>query len=226
PARHHHVRLDQPDDAFRVARFMANRAVGVVMSGGGVRAFAHASVLRALREAGVAVDFLGGVSVGTLAPATFAMGFTHDEIVKAVRDIIVAPGRPLKPYTLPVISLFSTRTGERALRAVFGDMGIEDLWINYFCVASDITRGELRVLREGPVWWATRASGAFPGLFPPVPDGGNLLVDGGLFRNLPVDVMRDLCPGPVIASDVAKERGLKVDASLIAAPGPLRFLWD
>jgi CRP-like cAMP-binding protein/predicted acylesterase/phospholipase RssA len=226
PVRHHHVRLDHPDDAFRVARFMAHRAVGVVMSGGGVRAFAHASILRVLRERGVAIDFLGGVSVGTLAPATFAMGFTHEEVVRALRAIIVAPGQPVKPYTLPVVSLFSTRRGERALQGVFGDTGIEDLWINYFCVASDITRGELRVLREGPVWRAMRASGAFPGLFPPIPDGGNVLVDGGLFRNLPVDVMRDLCPGPVIASDVSKERELEVDPALTTSPHPLRVLWD
>jgi predicted acylesterase/phospholipase RssA/CRP-like cAMP-binding protein len=225
PVRHHHVRLDRPDDTARIARFLTGRAVGIVFSGGGARGYAHAGVLRALREERIAIDFVGGVSMGSMPAATHAMGFGDDELMNAFRKVFVYPNRPTKPYTLPVLSVFGMARAEKALQAVFGQTRIEDLWVNYFCVATDITSAQVKVFREGLLWRAMRASGSFPGLFPPVPEGGHLLVDGGLFTNLPVDLMQKLCPGPVIASDVSKDMEMAVDPALTAAPRLRDILW-
>lgn len=222
-ARHHHVRLDRDEDARRVARFVAGTAVGLVLGGGGARGLAHAGVQRALAEAGVPIDMVGGTSMGAMVGACIALGFGPGETLGFLRTLWLEE-RLASHYTLPLISVFSPTRGERALRRLWGETHIEDLWIEYFAAASNITRGVLQPLRSGPLWLAVRASGAFPGLLPPVPKEGELLADGGLLVNLPVDELRQLCPGPVIACDVSREVELKVDPSLTLAPSPFEAL--
>jgi predicted acylesterase/phospholipase RssA/CRP-like cAMP-binding protein len=221
--RHHHLRAGHPEDARRVSRFLAGRAVGLVLSGGGARGFAHAGVVRALAEAGVPIDFVGGVSMGSLVAGCHAFGFDHAQTERALRASFVDT-RPHRGYTLPLVSVFSPRKTERALRETFGDTAIEDLWLNYYCVASNITRAAVHVFRRGPLWRAMRASGSFPGLLPPVPLGGELLVDGGVLDNLPVEVMRGLSPGPVMVSDTTPDVDLEVDATLERAPTALEAI--
>jgi NTE family protein/lysophospholipid hydrolase len=221
--RHHHVRLERSADTHRLARFLSGRAVGLVLSGGGARGFAHAGVLRALAEAEVPVDFVGGVSMGAIVGGAGAMGFGHAEMLSLFRRAFVDT-RATRGYTLPVVSVFSPTKGERAVRQIFGDTRIEDLWTNFFCVAANITQARLHVFRRGPVWRAMRASGSFPGLLPPVPEKGDLLVDGGLLNNLPIDVMQEMCAGPIIASDVSRATELQVDPSLDLCPSPGQLL--
>ena len=73
PAQYHrHIRLDRPDDIARLARFLTDRAVGLVLSGGGARAYGHIGVAQALREAGIEFDLLGGTSMGAIVAAGFA----------------------------------------------------------------------------------------------------------------------------------------------------------
>jgi predicted acylesterase/phospholipase RssA len=214
--RHHHVRAGSARDVHRVARFLSGRAVGVVLGGGGARGFAHAGVLRALEECGIPVDCVGGVSMGAVAAAAYAMGWGHEGVLSTFRRAFIET-LPWK-YDLPLVSVFDPRPGDRALQRIFGDTRIEDLWTSGFCVAANITRAQVHVFRRGPVWRAVRASGAFPGLVPPVPENGELLVDGGLLTNLPVDVMQTLSPGPVIACDVSREVELQVDPELTLSP--------
>jgi len=223
--QHHHVRDGMPADARRVSRFLGGRAIGLVLSGGGARAFAHAGLLRALLEAGVPIDFLGGVSMGSLVAACHAFGFRFPGTLDTLRRTFVDT-HPHRGYTVPLVSVFSPRKTEKALHDVFGDTPIEDLWINYFCVAANLTRATLHVFRRGPVWKAMRASGSFPGLLPPVPFHGDLLVDGGVLDNLPVELMQTLCPGPVLASDTAQDVDLTVDAELEWSPSPTELLWE
>jgi predicted acylesterase/phospholipase RssA/CRP-like cAMP-binding protein len=218
--RHHHVRAGNAADAQRVSRFLARRAVGLVLSGGGARGFAHAGVVRALAEAGVPIDFVGGVSMGSLVGACHALGFDFASTVDTLESTFVKT-RPHRGYTLPLVSVFAPRKVERAMEEVFADTRIEDLWLNYFCVATNLTRARLEVFRRGPVFRAMRASGSFPGLLPPVPFAGDLLVDGGLLDNLPVELLQGLCPGPVLASDTYQEEDLGVDRALERSPTAL-----
>ena len=190
-------------------------------SAGEARAgFAHAGVVRALSEAGVPIDFVGGVSMGSLVGACHAMGFDFARTVDTL-DRTFVKTRPHRGYTLPLVSVFAPRKVERALEEVFADTRIEDLWLNYFCVATNLTHARLDVFRRGPVCRAMRASGSFPGLLPPVPFAGDLLVDGGLLDNLPVELLQGLCPGPVIASDTYQDEDLGVDPALERSPSAL-----
>ena len=107
----------------------------------------------------------------------------------------------------------------------YGDTCIEDLWIGFFCVSSDLTRARVKVHRDGPIWKAVRASIGLPGVFEPVVDGKHLLVDGAVLNNLPGDVMRQLGGGWVIAVDVSPERDLEVRSDRLPSPWRVVLGW-
>lgn len=208
---HHHVRTSSPSDIKRLARFVAGCAVNIVLAGGGARGFAHIGVLKALKEAGVPFDYVGGTSMGGVIAAGVAMEWDIPELTERVRDAFVT-GNPLSDPTLPLIALFRGAKVSALLRKHFGDMRIEDLPKPYFCVSADLTTGRDYIHRSGPLWRALRASVALPGILPPVTEeGGHLLVDGGVMNNLPVDVMAAEARGPIIAVDVSGEIDLRAD---------------
>lgn len=205
---HHHVRTGKPDDIKRLARFISGRAVGIVLAGGGARGFAHIGVVKALVEAGVPFDNIGGTSMGALIAAGLACEWGIEELTDRMREAFVA-GNPLNDYTLPLIALVRGKKVSDLLQRNYGDMRIEELPKPFFCVSSDLTTGRVHVHRAGKLWRALRASIALPGILPPVTHNGHLLVDGGLMNNLPVDVMAERSSGPIIASDVTGEIDLK-----------------
>jgi len=220
---HHHLRWDRDADFERLGRFLTGNAVGAVLGGGGARGLAHVGVIRALREAGIPIDLVGGTSMGALIGAQPALGWDDKEMLEHNRAAFVARRPvPLSDYTLPVYSLLRGRSIEQGLISRFGDVRIEDLWISYFCVSSNLTRAKPKVHREGPIWKAVRASIALPGVFEPVVEGKHLLVDGAVLNNLPGDVMRRLGGGWVIAVDVSPERDLEVREE--HPPSPWRAL--
>lgn len=190
-------------DAARLARVMAGRATGLVLSGGGARAYAHIGVVRALREFGVEMDMLGGASMGAIVGACVAMGWDDAEIEQRIRAAFVE-SNPLGDYVLPVVALTRGKRVDERLLEHFGDVRIEDLPLPFFCVSTDLAQARLKVHRSGLLREALRATIALPGILPPVVDGESLLVDGAVLRNFPVDVMRDLYRGPIIGVDVAR----------------------
>jgi predicted acylesterase/phospholipase RssA len=104
---------------------------------------------------------------------------------------------------MPVVSFFASAKVTHVLERIFGDTQIEDLWMPCFCVSSNLTRAVAMVHRRGPLWQAVRASMAIPGVFSPILSGGDLLVDGCVLDNLPIDVMQRLnYNGPIIAVNV------------------------
>ena len=107
-------------------------------------------------------------------------------------------------YTLPLVSLLSGKAWGSFLAAILEDTQIEDLWLNYFCCASNLTDTRLKTFEQGPLWKAVRASSSIPGLVPPVFEDGSILVDGAVLNNMPVDIMRARNNGgPVFAIDVS-----------------------
>ena len=220
PQRHLHIR----DGQMRldgVARWLAGKAVGLVLGGGGARGFAHIGVWRALVEAGIPIDAIGGTSMGSVMSANMAMGRSEEEIVEIQRRS--AARKPFKRYTIPVMSLIEAAPIDGIARLSFGDVQIEDLWLPYFCVSADLTAARTVVHRNGALWKATRASGALPVITMPVLHDGHLLVDGGLFNNLPSDVMRELGVGSVIAVNVSPDDEMHVD--LEALPTNREMFW-
>jgi predicted acylesterase/phospholipase RssA len=103
-----------------------------------------------------------------------------------------------------MVSLMSGRRIWKAIDDTYHGIDIEDLWLPFFCVSTNLTRAVPAIHRSGPLSRAIRASASLPGILPPVYAGGDLLVDGGLLDTLPVGVMRQLNGGGrVIAADVA-----------------------
>jgi NTE family protein len=199
---HHHI--VEAVDLSRVARLLTRRGVGLVLSGGGARGFAHLGVIRALREARIPIDFVGGASIGAIIAAGVAMGWSDEELRSRYRRGFV-DGNPVNDYTFPLVALTRGRKVSRLLRREYGDILIEDLRQPFFCVSSNLTTGRAFEHRAGPVWQALRASVSIPGVMPPVVLGDDVLVDGAAINNLPVDVMQRHAPGFVIGSDVGAD---------------------
>jgi NTE family protein/lysophospholipid hydrolase len=223
---HCHLRRDRGADFARLARILTGNAIGAVLGGGGARGFAHVGVIRALREAGIPIDLIGGTSMGALIAVQPALGWDDRTMREANRAAFVER-KPVSfaDYTVPVYSLVDGRRLERSLMGRFGDTRIEDLWTGYFCVSSNLTRAEPTVHRDGPVWRAIRASLSLPGVFAPVVEGGELLVDGGILNNLPGDIMRQLGGGWVIAVDVGLDRDLEVPGAGLPPPWKVLLHW-
>ncbi|HUA24841.1 MAG TPA: patatin-like phospholipase family protein [Steroidobacteraceae bacterium] len=219
---HHHVQ--SPGDYSRLARVLTGRGVGLVLSGGGARGFAHIGVVKALREAGVPVDLAGGTSMGAILGAGVALRWSTDELKERFRRAFV-DARPLRDYTLPFVSLVSGRKVSTSLYEAFGDLAIEDLPIDFFCVSSNLTTGQSMVHRRGTLWRWLRSSVSVPGVLPPVLHNGEVLVDGATMNNLPVDVMREFGRGPVIGCDVGgADRAFTARTDEIDVPRPWHLL--
>ena len=204
--RHHHVRVDRPADHDRVARLIAGRAIGVVFSGGGARGIAHIGVVQALVERGIPIDATAGSSIGALIAGAVARGDTLDDLASQLRAAIVDES-PLD-LTLPTVSLASGGRVTRHLVDAARGLDVEDTWVNFRCVSTNLTRRSLEIHERGPGWAAIRASFSIPGLVPPMHNSaGDVLVDGGILDNLPVASLRAAHPGiTVIAVDVSAKR--------------------
>ncbi len=206
--RHHHVHAGSDSDAARVARLLTNRGIGLVLSGGGARSMAEIGVVQAMGELGIPIDAVGGTSAGALVAGSVARGWPVEQVRAVLHDGMVAQGSPIDP-TVPLTSLAAGRRMTERLRMAAGDVDIEDLWLPFYCVSTNLSQNRAEVHRRGRGWRAVRASMSIPGVFPPVAEGGDVLVDGGLIDNMPVGEMRRAHEGiTVIAVDVGVQRGL------------------
>ncbi|MGI9508072.1 MAG: patatin-like phospholipase family protein, partial [Geminicoccaceae bacterium] len=198
--------LEKKECRERLARIAAGRTVGMVFSGGGARGFAHLGIVKAMRENDIPIDQISGTSMGALMAAGIAMGWSFDDFRKRLRATFVDIN-PVGDYTLPIHSFARGRRLSRLLHQHFEEAQAASLWLPFFCTASNLTKGNVTRLESGPVWRAVRASLSIPGLVPPVLDGSDVLVDGGLINNLPIDVMDGINLGPVIGVDVGRAEG-------------------
>jgi NTE family protein len=206
-ARLFHLRRDHGQDFERLARVIASQSVGLVLSGGGARAYAHVGAIKALRERGVPIDFVGGVSMGAVIAAGLAKGWGEAELDDRIRRAFVNSS-PLDDIALPLLAMtHGIKVGER-LAEHFGDTQIADLWLPYFCLSSNLTTGAYHLHRRGLLRQALRASISLPGVMPPATDGVNVLVDGAVMKNYPADIMRAAQLGPIVGVDVTASRSI------------------
>ncbi len=226
---HVHIRPGLPRDLARLARLICRRGVGLVLAGGGARGFAHLGVMQALQEQGIEVDCVGGTSMGSVMAIFAASDVPLAQAMAVAREGF--KGNPTGDFNwLPLISLIR---GER-MRAILrrsvrrlcgGDVAIEDLWKNYFCVATNYSQAREDVLSQGDLQAAVRASTAIPGALPPVVRDGDLLCDGGSFNNFPVDVMRARRGiGLVIGADLSLHKLRRIEFAEV--PGAWALLRD
>ncbi|MFJ6023608.1 patatin-like phospholipase family protein [Brevundimonas sp. NPDC092305] len=215
PGRWFHAIEGDQADAERMARVVTGSAVGVVMSGGGARAYAHIGALRALREAGVPIDFVGGASMGAVIAAGPALGWSQEELEARIRKSFV-DSDPLSDITFPLLAMTRARKVGRLLEEAYGDIDLADLERPFFAVSTNLTTGKIEVHRRGLMRRAMRASIAIPGVMPPVVIDGQVLVDGAVLKNFPAEVMRQMNAGPIVGIDMSEARG--VDPEMIEHP--------
>jgi predicted acylesterase/phospholipase RssA len=202
PRTTHILRAGGVTGVRRMARRLAGRALGVVLSGGGARGLAHIGVIEELQQAGYEIDRIGGASIGGMVGSLFAEERSPDECM-AVMEAEYVRTSPLKGRTIPLVGLSRGVRGFAAQHRVHGQRRIEGLGVNFFCVSADLATQRLVVHRRGLVAVAVSATQALPGFVPPVKDGDRILVDGAILNNLPVGPMISTGEGPVIAIDVA-----------------------
>lgn len=195
-AMHHHVALDTPGDVARLCRFIGGTALGLIACGGGALCTAQVGLYQALSDAGLSFDIMGGTSAGSAFTAAFALGRRPEEIDAAIHEMFVT-NKAMRRYTWPLYSLIDHRHFDRELQRLYGATMIEDLWVPYFAVSTNLSRYELERHQRGPLWAAVRASGSIPVLLPPYYTAdGDMLVDGCLLDNVPIHVMHEVKSGP------------------------------
>jgi len=222
---HHHIRLTAQPDFERLARTINGQTVGLVLSGGAARGFAHIGVIRALREEGIPIDMIGGTSMGSVVAAQYALGLGYKAMLAANRDGW-AKQNPFSAYTFPMIALLNDRKFNNMLKGMFGTAQVEDLWLPFFCVSSNLTRAEEKTHRGGMLWKGIRASVSVPGALPPLFQGGDIYVDGAVLNNLPTDVMRRFRDGYVIASDASVDVEMETNPPEYENLSGWRLLFD
>lgn len=205
-----HTPLYSPDTPFkgdfhRLARRLCGRSVGLVLGGGGARGIAHVGIIRALEEAGLPIDIIGGTSIGAFIGALYAWD----------ADVVPMYGRAKKfagrmgsmwrfalDVTYPSASYTTGHEFNRGIFKTFGNSQIEDFWLEYYCNTTNISKSRSEIHTSGYVWRYVRASMSLAGLLPPMCDEGNMLLDGGYVDNLTVSHMKSLGADIIFAIDV------------------------
>lgn len=200
------IALSSEEGRGRLARIAGGRTISLVLSGGGARGFAHLGIVKAFQEQGIPIDQIGGTSMGALLAGGIAMGWSIEDFRKRLQATFIDVN-PVGDYTIPLHSFARGRRLSNLLHEHFEDAEACSLWLPFFCTASNLTRGDTERLDSGPVWHAIRASLSIPGLVPPVLRGRDVLVDGGLINNMPIDEMARVNLGPVIGVDVGQAEG-------------------
>ncbi len=192
-------------DFHRLARRLCGKSVGLVLGGGGARGISQIGVIRALEEAGIPIDIIGGTSIGAFIGALYA------------RDADVVPmyGRAKKfagrmgsmwrfalDLTYPSASYTTGHEFNRGIFKTFGNSQMEDFWLEFYCNTTNISKSRAEFHNSGYVWRYVRASMSLAGLLPPLCDEGNMLLDGGYIDNLTVAHMKSLGADVIFAIDV------------------------
>ena len=188
-------------DVQRMARRLAGRSLGVVLSGGGARAFAHLGALEVLMAAGMTVDRVGGVSMGAFIGAQLAMGRDVSAIDACCYEEWVRRN-PINDYTIPRAGLIRGNKARAMLERVFGDSRTEELPRSFYCASVNLRRSGLVISRDGLLFEAVGASISLPLIAPPLRHADALLIDGSLLDNLPLEPMAASGEGPVLAMDI------------------------
>lgn len=208
---HLHIRENNAADIRRFCRIATHQAIGLVLGGGGARGFAHVGVIKALMEAGLEFDFVGGTSAGAIYGACIT--FSDFNINKLTHWCELGANQKLtsNDFTLPFVSLLSGKKMRRFLSDIFSNYHLEDLWVNTFCVSTNFSNASLVVHERGLISKLVEASIAIPGVFPPVIINNQLHIDGGVIDNLPVEPMYKKPVRHIIAVSLSAEANSKID---------------
>ena len=221
---HIHYRKNHGPDIRRFARILANKAIGLVLGGGGAKGFAHIGVAKALSEAGVDIDFLGGTSAGALYGLSAAYCDFNQDLIDIYCQDSAQSKLTKNDFTLPVISIMSGKKMSNYIKKMMGDTYLEDFWVGSYCVSTNYSNATSKVHDRGLAWKQIQASIAIPGIFPPVVIDNQLHVDGGVVDNLPIEIMYKYPVSHIIAISLTQLKSQPVQFE--ETPGAGTILWD
>lgn len=196
------------NDFARLARRLCGKSVALVLGGGGARGIAHVGIIQAIEEAGIPIDIIGGTSIGSFVGGLYARNMDLVSVMARTKFFagrVSSIWRTLMDLTYPVTAWFTGHEFNRAIWKCLGDSQIEDYWLPYYAVTTNITFSRMEVHTTGYGWRYIRASMSLSGYMPPICENGNMLVDGGYMDNLPVSVAKSMGADIIIAVDVASE---------------------
>lgn len=192
-------------DFHRLARRLCGRSVGLVLGGGGARGLSQVGIIRALEEAGIPVDLIGGTSIGAFIGGLYARDAEVVSMYGRAKRFAGRMGsiwRMALDLTYPAVSYTTGHEFNRGIYKTFGNSQIEDFWISFYCNTTNISKSRAEYHTSGYAWRYIRASMTLAGLIPPICDQGNMLLDGGYVDNLTVAHMKSLGADLVFAVDV------------------------
>jgi lysophospholipid hydrolase len=193
-------------DFSRLARRLLSKSIGLVLGGGGARGLSHIGVIRALEEAGIPIDMVGGTSMGAFVGGLYARDNDHVSVTgraKILTTALSATWRTIMDLTYPYASMTTGGEFNRAIWKVFGDLQIEDCWLPYYAVTTNITLSREEVHQQGYIWRFIRASMSLSGYLPPICYNDCMLMDGGYLNNVPADIMHNMGASTILALDVS-----------------------
>ncbi len=173
--------------------------IGLALSGGGARGFAHIGVLKVLEQAGIPIAAVSGTSAGSFVGAAVAAGLSAAHIEELARRL--SWKTVLRPALSP-LALFSAAPMKNFIAREFGVSDFDQLKLPFAAVAFDVKMSKQVVLTSGDLAEAIQASCAVPGVFVPLRRNGMMLVDGGVTSPLPVKQALELGSDAVIAVDL------------------------
>jgi NTE family protein len=209
-SRHYNIRKNDKKHISRLGRMVVNKGIGLVLSGGGARGFAHLGIVKVFKEHGIPIDMVCGTSIGSILGAAIARDWETDKLINTCRKAFIED-KPLRDYTFPVTSLIKGHQLQKIMQKYFEDIHIEDLWLNYFCISGNYSTSEQMEHHTGPAWLALTASASIPGVLAPVVQQNHLLVDGAVFNNFPADVMKAKYEGVLIGIDLKIDTEYKLN---------------
>ncbi|PHH69294.1 hypothetical protein CDD82_7855 [Ophiocordyceps australis] len=206
----HHMAYYSPDspykgDFHRLARRLCGKSIGLVLGGGGARGMSQIGIIRAMEEAGIPIDVIGGTSIGSFVGALYAR---HADVVpmfglaKKFSGRMASLWRFALDLTYPSASYTTGHEFNRGIFKTFGNTQIEDFWLEFYCNTTNISKSRAEFHTSGYAWRYIRASMSLAGLLPPLCDEGSMLLDGGYVDNLTVSHMKGLGVDTIFAIDV------------------------
>ena len=206
---------------FLLGRKSSPPQFGVVLGGGGARGLAHIGVLKVLEEENLTPDLIVGTSMGGLIGGVYARGMPIEEMEEEALKLVATTRLVQLADRVPTLkAMFSGKRIEQYLASLVGEEAtFDDLRMPFAVIAIDLEKGKELAISEGSVSTALRATMSIPGVFAPVEENGQRLVDGGFMNNVPVNAAHDLGADIVLAVDVMPGPGEPLPEMQVVLPG-------
>ena len=232
-------------NAQQVTDSLTRPRVGVVLSGGGAKGFAHIGALKVIEEAGLPIDYIAGTSMGSIIGGLYAIGYSPEMMTQLIREqnwnSIMSDDIPHKYIPIDdkildrhYLATFPFRDKKIQMKSSIYDgcminlllarlvspaykiKDYSNLSIPFLCVATDIENAEAYEMTKGNLQRSIRASMSIPFYFSPVEVDGRLLIDGGLRNNFPVPNVREKDIDIIIGVDVQRNFHTKEEINSMA----------